>query len=192
MENTIGLEAEYFLRDKDGNLLIPSEKGFDTDEYILLGEFRGDKGHTRHETLANFFEKYWEIYYKVMSKGLVMDVSTGWTTLTPEFHAEVMRKMGTKYISQCKNIHDIDMLSLTDKVIKNGKIKEVKASIGLHVHFGSMDISERSQYEVSYSPIRLPISVQSDAVFNIELYKKLIKKLEEKHQKPHTGGARVI
>jgi len=173
MENTIGLEAEYFLRDRDGKLLIPFEHNFSFDEYILLGEFRAEKGNTRAKCLANFLESFYETKYEIEDRNMVMDFADGWTTLTPEFYAELLRKMGNKEISRSENINDIDLLKLTDAIVKNGEIKEIKASVGLHIHFGSADIVERSQKQESFQKVNLPIGTNSDSMFHFQFYEKV-------------------
>jgi len=162
IENSVGLEAEYFLRNVDGELLIPREHSLADDDYILLGEIRGAKGYSRAETISNFLKVFHATKHEIneINPAWFMDFETGWTELIPKFYAEVMRKMGTKEICQAENVYpDIDLLSLTDQVTSDGKLKSVKASLGLHIHFASVVEDERTTQEYKYTPINIPISV---------------------------------
>jgi len=45
--------------------------------------------------------------------------------------------MGTKTVASCKNIYDIDLLTLTNQITKRGVVEGMVMSAGLHVHFSS-------------------------------------------------------
>lgn len=154
IKNQVGLEAEFFLRDAEGDLVFPGDYGFGTDDYIILGEIRATPGDTREEALANFVERWYGILFKASRLGLKVDIETGWTKLSTEQHADIMRKMGSKEVSTAQNIHGTDILELTDAIIHRGKIVGYNASIGLHVHFNSAEISEvRLARDRTYTPV---------------------------------------
>jgi len=135
--NKVGLEFEFLLRDKDGNLVFPEDFGFECDEFIILGEARAEAGTTPEETLANFFNTYYSVKWKAEAKGLTLDL-TGYAEVPNDFNAEIMRRMRLKEISQSKNIYeDVDILKMDDSVIKKGKVVGKYISTGLHVHFSS-------------------------------------------------------
>lgn len=170
-KNTVGLEAEYFVRNKDGELVIPSLYGLETDEYAILGEFRGEPGTTREDVLANFIKEFYKTKYRVEKLGLIMDL-TGWAELDTELHAKVLRTMGTKVITESKNVYDTDILEMSDAIVKRGSIVGYNASTGLHVHFSSSDSSEHSREieKPTYSPVVIPIGI-ADARTTLQLYR---------------------
>lgn len=180
-KNRVGLEAEFFLRDKDGQILYPDEYNFSTDDFCVLGEFRADSGETREATIANFMKKYYEVVYKARnhSKGLILDIENGWAKVDPKFYASVLRKMGSKSVAQCFNIYDTDILSLTDAETKGGKIVSQKLSIGLHIHFSSSEVNERKVTIDSYESVKLPLSL-GKASASFDLYRKTGSSYEEK------------
>ena len=171
-KNTIGLEAEYFVRNGKGDLVIPSTRGLETDDYEILGEFRGECGTTRAEVLANFMKSFYDTYYRVINKKLQMDIETGWACLSTELHAKVLRTMGSKEISEAKNIYDTDILELSDAIIEKNKVVGYNASIGLHVHFNSSDVSEHERKVdiPQYEEVSLPIGI-GDAETTLKLYR---------------------
>jgi hypothetical protein len=142
MKNQIGLEAEFFLRNKENKLVYPADHGFSTDEFCILGEFRGLPGETREKTIGNFMEEYYKVIFNAKKKDLVVDIATGWDKIEPKFYAEILRKMGAKSVALCQNIYDTDILSLSDADIIEGQVIGQKLSIGLHVHFSSNSVTE--------------------------------------------------
>jgi len=137
IRNKIGLEFEFLLRDKDGNLVFPEDFGFECDEFIILGEARAEAGKNPEETLANFYNTYYSVKWRAEAKGLTLDL-TGYAEIPNDFSAEIMRRMRLKEISQSKNIYeDVDILKMNDSVIKKGKVVGKYISTGLHVHFSS-------------------------------------------------------
>jgi hypothetical protein len=141
--NRVGLEVEYFLFDKNNTLVYPCKYGFETDDFVLLGEFRCEPGKTRHETIGNFFNEFSRIRQKVKDAGLAMAV--GYQEITPELRAEVLRNMGTKEIADTKNIYNTNILTLSDDVIEDGKIVSCKISTGFHIHF-----SRHVEFQMKY------------------------------------------
>lgn len=131
--NKVGLEGEFFVT-KNGNLVYPGDYGFDYDEYIILGEFRSDPGKTRAETIGNFYQEITRIRNLAKRNKVEVDFS-GYKEITPQFKSEILRRMGSKEISQSRNIYKTDILSLSDDVIEDGVIVRSYISTGLHVHF---------------------------------------------------------
>lgn len=132
--NQVGLEAEFILRDEKGKIRYPAKHGFGHDDFFILGEFRADPGRTREETVGNFMKALSGVIYKAQAKKLVVDFSGSWE-IQPEFKAEILRKMASKQIAECKNIYGTDILKFSDDVVEDGKIKVCRISAGLHVHF---------------------------------------------------------
>lgn len=171
MKNQIGLEAEFLLRDKDNQLVYPADHGFQTDEFCILGEFRGLPGETREKAIANFLEEYYKVIFTAKKKLLTVDISTGWDKIEPKFYAEILRKMGAKSVAQCKNIYDTDILSLSDAEVIEGKVISQKLSAGLHIHFSSESIKETKYSQDTYEPVNLPLNI-AGAEANFNLFRK--------------------
>jgi len=149
--NKVGLEFEFLLRDKDGNLVFPQDFGFDCDEYIILGEARAEAGKTPEETLANFFDTYYRVKWKAKERGLTLDL-TGYAEIPNDFSAEILRRTRLKNISESKNIYkDVDILKMDDSVIKKGKVVGKYISTGLHVHYSSEEIA------YAHSSVQTPV-----------------------------------
>ena len=134
--NKVGLEAEFFVKDKDSNLVFPGDHGFSTDEYIILGEFRADPGETIEECVGNYFKALTEVLERAARSEKKLSISFGYETVSPEFKSKILKKMRTKQIQDTKNIHGTDILGYSDDVTdENGKVIHSKLSTGLHVHF---------------------------------------------------------
>lgn len=173
--NSLGLEAEFFLRGKNGKLLYPGKHGFSTDEFFILGEFRAKEGTNRQETLAHFMEKWYEVLFLAKKNGEKIDIETGHTEIDPALYADILRKMESKHIASAKNIYPkIDLLKLTDAVVKDGEIQKYNLSIGLHIHFSSTitDEQKTKRKEVTYSPVRIPLSIAGNSVAEMNLFQK--------------------
>lgn len=130
----IGLEAEFILLDDKGKMRFPAKHGFSHDEFFLLGEFRADPGSTREETIGYYMKALAQVLYLAKEKKLTADFSGVWS-ITPEMKADILRKMSSKTVPECKNIYGIDILKFSDDVVEGGTIKECRISAGLHVHF---------------------------------------------------------
>lgn len=179
IKNKVGLEAEFFVRNKKDEIVYPSHYGFKTDDYIILGEFRAAPGSTREETIANFMLEYYKVIFRAQKGGVFIDIGKGWTTLKPAFYAEILRKMGTKVVAQAKNIYGVDILECSDSIIKRGKITGQKASIGLHIHFSSADHAQETWTQNTYLPVEIPIGL-GDAKTSLHLYRKAGQEAERK------------
>lgn len=175
LQNKVGLEAEYLLRNKDGELVFPGDYGFTTDEYVILGEFRGEPGNSPAETCAFFLKEYYDLLSKAKKAGLTVDIS-GWTTVDNPFSARILRKMGTKVINESSNIYGTDILELSDEVFQDGQKIGKHISCGLHVHFSSLITSEQFLQlpqgdRYYYIPVVIPLSIQG-AETTITLYRR--------------------
>lgn len=171
--NKVGLEAEYLLTDKKGNLVFPSDYDLDTDEFAILGEFRGEPGETSAETTANFLKEYYSVKNFVEKENLVMCLN-GWSTISPEFYSQILRRMGGKELPLCKNIYNIDILNSTDAIVEDGIIKGHRISCGLHIHFSSSVTETRkitfAEQDV-YSPVNIPFSINGVTLAEMKLFK---------------------
>jgi hypothetical protein len=169
--NKIGLEAEFLLTDANNNLVYPQDHGFGCDDFCILGEFRGEPGATREETIANFYKAYYTVIFQAKQKKLNVEIKDGWRKIDPTLYAAILRKMGSKSVAQCKNIYNMDILSLSDAEIEGGKVTSQKVSAGLHIHFSSEDVSRQSFTADTYESVKLPINLNhAEACF--ELYRK--------------------
>lgn len=134
IRNEVGLEGEFLVRDSKGGLLFPSEYGFSTDEFLILGEFRAKQGSSVEETVGNFFTEIVKLNSKALEKRVVLDFS-GHTTISPVLKKKIMSRMGVKPVPTCKNIYGTEIIGYSDDVIEDGKIVHSNISCGLHVHF---------------------------------------------------------
>ncbi len=164
--NKIGLEAEFFLRDATGSLVYPSLHGFQTDDFCILGEFRGEPGATRAEAISLFLKSYYDVIYRARRANLKVDV-VGHATLTPALYAEILRKMGSKSVAACRNIHGTDILTLSDAETKDGKVVSQRASAGLHIHFSSEDVAVQSVTVPTLTAVKLPINIGPTAYLDV-------------------------
>lgn len=181
IENMIGLEAEYLLRE-NGELVYPAKYGFATDDFPLLGEMRARPGKTSAKTMANFLEVWYSVVERSRAAGLEMDLS-GYAEISPKKYAEIMRKMGTKNVAACANIYpEIDLLQMSDAVVVDGKILHHHISTGLHLHFSSMARSVRhtSRLEETFTPVSIPLTINGSTLAEMSFYQKVGEKKIEK------------
>jgi hypothetical protein len=177
--NKIGLEAEYLLRDASGALVYPSSYGLESDSFPILGEIRGAPGKTRQEAIAHFLEVYYRVLFAAKAAKLTLDINTGWTSVTPAFHAEVVRKQSTKEVAQCKNVYNTDILERSDAKIIKGKVVEQRIGAGLHVHFSSQEVAmtDRSSAGINVSKTELEAMYGTDTK-RAALYANLLNQID--------------
>ena len=173
IKNMVGLEAEFFVL-KDNELVFPSDYGFSTDEFIILGEFRAEPGNNRSETIANFLKAYYDTVEKATKNGVNISLIPSYT-IDLEFWSKILKRLGMKEISQSKNIYGTDILKMSDAVISEGKLVGHNLTIGLHIHFSSSEINERKVLFSpmdNYIPVYLPLSIGENLNTTINLYQK--------------------
>lgn len=161
LENMVGLEAEFILRNQEGNIVFPDQYGFDADALCVLGEFRGSPGSCPAEVLGDFFTQYYKVSGAAQRQGLAMDL-TGHAQISPEVYAKVLRRANTKEVARCANVYGTDILSLSDQVIRRGKVVGMNVSTGLHIHFSSGDHLVREISCPKYENVVLPIGVAGE------------------------------
>jgi hypothetical protein len=132
--NKVGLEAEFFLYNKKGDLDFPGDFGFATDNFPLLGELRAIPGKSREETVGFFFQALANCKMIAKNRGVTLHWAS-FMEITPEQKSVALKRMGRKEISKCKNLYKTDILGLSDDVVENGKLIHTKISGGLHIHF---------------------------------------------------------
>ena len=152
IENKIGLEFEFLLRNKKGDLVFPSKYGFEVDDFPIIGEARAEAGSSIEEALGNFFKAYYEVVKKAEKKNLTVDIS-GYTEITNEFNAKILKEMGTKTIAETKNLKGTEILECNDDVVKDGKVVGRLISTGFHIHFSS------SLTQKLFAPIYKPVDL---------------------------------
>lgn len=131
--NKIGLEGEFFLLDKKDNLVFPVNYGFETDDFCLLGEFRCKPGNTYNEVIGNYFNELALIYKRAEENKL--RIKYNYCVIPIELKKKILKLMGTKEISDTKNIYGKSILEYSDDIIEDGKIISTVVSAGLHIHF---------------------------------------------------------
>ena len=181
--NKIGLEAEFFITDINGDLLFPSDYGFSSDEFIILGEFRAEPGETRIETVTNFMKEWYAINEQAKKRDVFIDIDP-YKEIDLDFRSTILKAMGTKQITQSQNIYNLDITKDSDAIIKRGKIVGHKLSIGLHIHFSSY-VKEKHCYITEdaweYNQVTLPLTLSETGItpINITLYDRMYKKEPE-------------
>jgi hypothetical protein len=147
-QNKVGMEFEFLVK-IGKNLVIPSDFGFDTDEYIILGEARVSPGMYVAECVGNFHNEWYKTLSQARSNKVRIDISKGWDIISPSMQARVLRQMGNKEINQSLNLYGTDILELDDSVIENDKVIGKKISTGLHLHFSSLNVTTvtRTEYK---------------------------------------------
>ena len=135
----IGLEFEFitFSHKKD-SIVFPGEYEFSTDEFIILGEERTLPHTNMPNLMGDFYAKWYKLQNKLIENNLYLDTK-GYVNITPEFYAEILRKMGGKEISTCENLYKTDILKMSDAIVKDGKIESYYITTGLHLHFSLVD-----------------------------------------------------
>lgn len=169
IKNKIGIEFEFLLRNKKGNLVFPAKHGFDIDDFPIIGEARAEAGSSPEETLGNFFKEYYKILNKAESKNLTLDL-TGYADIDNKFNAEILKVMGTKTIAETKNIYGIDILEHDDSVIKDGNKVGRYISTGLHIHFSSYE--EKTLSSSIEVPAYVPVVLLNSPPLPFEIFKK--------------------
>ncbi len=160
IENSIGLEAEFFVRNEKGELVLASEHDLPHDEFPLLGEIRGLPGKSREETMGNFLKEYYRICFLAEKKKLKVDITEGWDKIDAKFYSAIVKKRGTKTVSKAENLYDHDLVSYSDAIVVDGKVKAQKVSCGLHVHYGSIEKDAKEINKRKYESVKLPLQVQ--------------------------------
>lgn len=176
MENKIGIEAEYILRNKKGEIIIPPVY-FGRDGFPVLGEIRGEPGSNVEESVSNFIKA------KIKTERLASKIDN---VISFEPIARIPLKIYKKamaiirdneegkdaLLSTIMNIYNIDISDYSDQIVENNKIQGCNASCGLHIHFSSNVSEERIITETKYEEISLPIKfLDGKAETSIELFK---------------------
>lgn len=138
----IGIEFELILFDvKKNSMVFPQDYGFSTDEFIILAESRVEPGTSVPEIMGNFYTNWYTIQERLNKNNLDWH-RDGYLKVSPEFYAGILRRMGGKEISTCRNLYKTDILKLTDAIVENGVIKSYYLSAGLHLHFSLQNVVE--------------------------------------------------
>ena len=156
IKNKVGLEAEFILY-KGEEIVFPSEYGFSTDQFVILGEVRADPGETRADTVANFMKEWYKVQYRVnQTPGLAIS-PFGYGSLTPKQYTEVIKRCDPKEAPKCENIYGTDLSEYSDAVVVDGKVQQHNISAGLHIHFSSLEEQNTKYVKEKYSPVSLPV-----------------------------------
>jgi hypothetical protein len=174
--NKVGLEAEVFVRNSNGELVIASKHKLPSDDFCLLGEIRGEPGETPAETVSNFMKAYYDFVSKAAAEKLTVSMDGG-VSIPHTMYVEVMKLMGTKEWPECLNIYGTDITEFNDSTVDKttGKIVFHNVSCGLHIHFSSSVMDEKKvDYTITdrYELVKLPLAIGTGVTANIELYQK--------------------
>lgn len=190
--NMIGLEAEAFLM-KGDEVVFPEEYGFDHDDFPILLEMRAAPASTRQEVLANFYKVYYDVKFRTEKEGLSLVLpSTGFRDVTPALYSKIVRQMGVKTVNKSKNIHNIDIQEFSDtEVGPDGKIVAQRVSNGLHIHFSSVVLVEKSfKYKTrNFEMVDIPIVIGKGASAKLDLY--TVDKEQETEVKIEASASRI-
>lgn len=186
IKNKIGLEAEFLLRNKKGDLVFPGDHGFPTDDFVILGEIRGDPGDCVEDTVSNFLKEWHRIRIKSSLQGLKIDLS-GTAELPAGIYFKTIKKSGGKNLPDCQNIYGLDINKYSDDVRKNGKLISHAISCGLHIHFSSGETKQVTHEEFKIKEIKVKDLVLGSVLVGRVSLGNLLKPLYEK-----TGETRTI
>lgn len=174
LKSAVGLEAEFFLVNADGDLVLPSDYGFPVDDFCLLGEIRAEAGEDRPSAIANFYKAYYQTVEQAKRHNLTLDIEAGYNQIPPAFRNKCIRAAGHKPVSAAKNIYpNIDIMSLSDAVVENGAILYYHVSCGLHIHFSAQEVQEvRETVDLTtYSSVQIPLAFEKISA-NLDLYRR--------------------
>lgn len=179
-QRQVGIEAEFFLLNPDGNAIVIPER-WDRDSFTILGEVRGAPGNTTAEAIGNYYKRYYEVENKLKRNHQI--VMEPMRLIDLKAYQKAMRDMNAvdKFdaINNIHNIYGTDISEYSDQVLKAGKIQGAKASCGLHIHFSCVDYAEQDITKDTYTSVNLPISV-GDVSTYLSLYKMDEKEVKEK------------
>ncbi len=173
----IGLEAEMFLKNKDGDIVI-IPRSLPRDGFPLLLEVRGKPAITAMEAFTNFMSKYYIIKEMVDPYKIIM---ANEMDVTGDLYNAALAEMSPEEIGESKGAVQstrgvVDAYSniITDA---NGKVIAYKVTAGLHIHFSAVDTFKYgNEYKSKYEPITLPLTIQTDGCKNLHPYITLYKK----------------
>ena len=155
----IGLEAEFFLLNKDREaVVVPSY--WERDSFPILGEIRGDPGEDTAEVISSFVKAKIKVLSR-LDKGAAIEMANMRNIRLKTYRA-AMREMDqpkNESLGKVRNIYGIDLDEFSDQIIKGGKIQGINASCGLHIHFSASDVVERKVSTEQYELVQLPISL---------------------------------
>jgi len=161
--NKIGLEAEFLLL-RDGCPVFPKNYGFPTDSVELLAECRGLPGQNLEETVSNFQKELIRLRRMARRNNLEVYIGEGWRPVDPALWQKVLKASAAGKLESLLNERDIESIygenleEYSDQEIEDGKLKAVRVSCGLHVHFSSSETVEVNLRREKMLPVSLPLS----------------------------------
>jgi len=162
IENRIGLEAEYILRNSKGEVIMPPA-GWDRDGFPVLGEIRAEPGKNTAEVIANFVKARLKTEQK-MHNGHSISFEPA-TKIPLALYKKAMKVIRDSsddkdaLLSSIMNIYNTDISDFSDQIISEGKIQGCRASCGLHIHFSSEERVKATLDVSKYKAVNLPISM---------------------------------
>lgn len=157
----VGLEAEFLLRNKKGDLIVPPSY-WDRDGFPLLGEIRGKEGEGPAETMTNF----------MIAKMAVMDrLRDGHSlqfaarercplALYKKANREINIEEKQQSVDQISNVNGIDISSFSDQIISKNRIQGLWVSCGLHVHFSCQEVDKTEVTRDKYESVNIPLGIK--------------------------------
>jgi hypothetical protein len=176
MENKIGIEVEYILRDEKGKVIMPPSS-FDRDGFPVLGEIRAEPGENVVEVITNFEKARMEVVER-LREGCTINFDPV-TRIPLALYKKALAAIRDSdeekdaLLSTIMNVYNIDISDYSDQIIENNKIQGCRVSCGMHIHFSSV-VEERREYgRDEYSPIDLKVGILQDKMEAVmHLYKK--------------------
>ena len=162
-EKAVGLEAEFFLGNEAGEVIVPPSH-MDRDDFPLQGEVRAKPGKSAPETLANFVHQQ-----MVVESGLPHGHSMRFSSIETVKLATYQKALAEcetpkgKALRDIRNVHGTDISGFSDQIIRDGKIQGVRASCGLHIHFSCRAVDRFDVSEPEYTHVELPLRMEEGA-----------------------------
>jgi len=125
----IGFEREYFLEDKEGNLVLnPREQGFPVDDFGVLVEARGEPNSNIEKAVLSLLVKEAFLRKKAKELGLRLMIKS-YMNLTKKQISEAYALYGKDPTPNTRrNLYGLD---------REISLKKIYA--GLHVHFSNIE-----------------------------------------------------
>ncbi len=161
IEKRVGIEVEFFVLNKAGEVIIP-EAYMDRDDFPILGEIRALPGKNMAESVGNFHKKKLEVE-QLLLKTQKMSIDTIRRIKLKVYQkaTKLCKQEKNEMLSNIENLYGTNISDYSDQIVKGNKIQGINMSCGLHIHFSCRNISKVEVSKDRYELVELPISVTS-------------------------------
>lgn len=140
IEFKIGLEAETFLANSKGELVITPD-ALPHDDFPLLAEFRAEPGTDVGTVVGNFMKTWINTRKQIADFNSDLLIrNSGYERVDIATWKKAMLAAGSKHVDTSLNVYDMDTSEFSDAVITKGRITHRYVSAGLHVHFSAREV----------------------------------------------------